>query len=79
MSQINESYLTQLIRDLHQAENELFLSNGGKQYQDDKLIKLIQSKAKQISNIKYNAQKLKEIIDKIKYQIDNPKIKAVGI
>jgi len=82
MNQINESYLDNLIRDLHYAENELFNKQPNQKpdpMQDDKLIKLKQQKAQKISNLKYNAQKLKELIEKIEYQIKNPKIKPVGI
>ena len=75
--QVNETYLTTLIRDLHNAEHELFSPHT--KIEDDKLVKLFQLKAKQISNLKYNAQKLKELIEKIDYQIKNPKIKVVGI
>ena len=74
--QINEAYLTTLIRELHGAEHELFTHT---KMEDDRLVKLFQLKAKQISNLKYNAQKLKELIEKIDYQIQNPKIKVVGI
>jgi len=77
MSQINESFLTNLILSLHNAEHELFGSHT--KMEDDRLVKLFQLKAKQISNLKYNAQKLKELIEKIDYQIQNPKIKVVGI
>jgi hypothetical protein len=82
MNQITESYLANLIKDLHNAENELFAPQNGHAnplMQDDKLTKLKQLKAKQISNIKYNAQRLKELLEKIDYQIKNPKIKPVGI
>lgn len=74
--QVNETYLTTLIRDLHNAEHELFTHT---KMEDDKLVKLFQLKAKQISNLKYNAQKLKELIEKIDYQIKHPKLKVVGI
>jgi hypothetical protein len=82
MNRVNESYLDNLIRDLHFEENELFSKPPNQKadpMQDDKLIKLKQLKARQISNLKYNAQKLKELIEKIDYQIKNPKIKPVGI
>jgi hypothetical protein len=82
MNQLTESYLANLIKDLHNAENELFApqnSHTNPLMQDDKLTKLKQLKAKQISNLKYNAQKLKELLEKIDYQIKNPKIKPVGI
>jgi hypothetical protein len=82
MNQLTESYLANLIKDLHNAENELFApqnNHANPLMQDDKLIKLKQLKAKQISNLKYNAQKLKELLEKIDYQIKNPKIKPVGI
>jgi len=81
MNQLTESYLANLIKDLHNAENELFAPQNHQtiQMQDDKLQKLKQMKAKQISNLKYNAQKLKELLEKIDYQIKNPKIKPVGI
>jgi hypothetical protein len=80
MNRVNETYLDNLIRDLHNEENSFFTPNNQKTaYQDDKLTKLNQLKAKQISNLKYNAQKLKELIEKIDYQIKNPKIKPVGI
>lgn len=82
MNRVNESYLDNLIRDLHFEENELFskpMNQKADPMQDDKLIKLKQLKARQISNLKYNAQKLKELLEKIDYQIKNPKIKPVGI
>jgi hypothetical protein len=80
MNRINETYLDNLIRDLHGEEHAFFSPNSHKtEYPDDKLTKLNQLKVKQISNLKYNAQKLKEIIEKIDHQIKNPKIKAVGI
>lgn len=80
MSQINESYLGNLIRDLHNAEHELFNPNSHQsKAEDDKLVKLYQQKAKQISILKYQSQKLKELLEKIDYQIKNPKIKPVGI
>ena len=80
MNRINESYLDNLIRDLHNEENSFFTPTNQKSaLQDEKLIKLNQLKAKQISNLKYNAQKLKELIEKIDYQIKNPKIKQVGV
>jgi hypothetical protein len=81
MNQLTESYLANLIKDLHNAENDFFApqNNNNPLMQDDKLIKLKQLKAKQISNLKYNAQKLKELLEKIDYQIKNPKIKPVGI
>ena len=77
MTQINEHYLANLIRDLHNAEHELF--NRPTKIEDEKLIKLNQMKAKQISNLKYNAQKLIELLEKIDYQVRNPKLKVVGI
>lgn len=73
---MNESYLTNLVRDLHNAEHELFSKN---KVEDDKLVKLYQLKAKQLSNLKYNAQKLLELLERIEYQIRNPKLKVVGI
>jgi len=76
MAHLNESYLTNLIRDLHNAEHELFSKS---KVDDDKLVKLYQLKAKQLSNLKYNAQKLLELLEKIDYQQKNPKIKVVGI
>lgn len=80
MAQLNQNYLDNLIKDLHRAEDEIFSpNNNSNKYNDDKLVKLNQLKAKQISTIKYNAQKLKEIMEKIEYQINNPKIKVVGI
>jgi hypothetical protein len=80
MTQINETYLTNLIRDLHNAEHELFNPHSHHtKIDDEKLVKLNQLKAKQISNLKYNAQKLVELMEKIDYQIRNPKIKPVGI
>jgi hypothetical protein len=75
--QINEAYLTTLIRELHGAEHELFGSHT--KIEDEKLVKMFQLKAKQISQLKYSAQKLRELIEKIDYQIQNPKIKVVGI
>jgi len=77
MAQMNESYLTNLIRDLHNAEHELFSQQ--KRVEDEKLVKLNQLKAKQISNLKYNAQRLLELLEKIDYQVRNPKLKVVGI
>jgi len=77
MSHVNESYLNNLIRDLHTAENELF--NPMHKTEDEKLVKLFQLKARQISHLKYNAQKLAELLERIKYQKENPKIKVVGI
>jgi len=77
MAQMNESYLTNLIRDLHNAEHELFSQQ--KRVEDEKLVKLSQLKAKQISNLKYNAQKLLELLEKIDYQVRNPKLKVVGV
>lgn len=74
---VNESYLTNLIRDLHNAEHELF--NPTHKTDDEKLVKLFQMKARQISNLKYTAQKLVELLEKIDYQIRNPKLKVVGI
>jgi len=81
MNRVNESYLTNLIKDLHHEENECFTPNPFSKTQmvDDKLNKLQEQKARQISNLKYQAQKLKQLIEKIDYQIKNPKIKAVGI
>lgn len=80
MAQLNQNYLDNLIKELHRAEDAIFSpNNNSNKYNDDKLVKLNQLKAKQISTIKYNAQKLKEIMEKIEYQINNPKIKAVGI
>jgi hypothetical protein len=77
MTQVNEAYLGNLIRDLHNAEHELFSQQ--KRVEDEKLVKLNQLKAKQISNLKYNAQKLMELLEKIDYQVRNPKLKVVGI
>lgn len=77
MTQINESYLTNLIRDLHNAEHELFSQQ--KRVEDEKLVKLNQMKAQKLSNLKYNAQKLLELLEKIDYQVRNPKLKVVGI
>jgi len=82
MNQLTESYLANLIKDLHNAENDFFNpqnNHANPLMQDDKLQKLKQLKSKQISNLKYNAQKLKELLEKIDYQIKNPKIKPVGI
>ena len=77
MSHVNQSYLTNLIRDLHNAEHELF--NPTHKTEDEKLVKLYQQKARQISSLKFNVQKLVELIEKIDYQKENPKIKVVGI
>jgi len=77
MSHVNQSYLTNLIRDLHNAEHELF--NPSHKTEDEKLVKLFQQKARQISSLKFNVQKLVELMEKIQYQKDNPKIKVVGI
>jgi hypothetical protein len=77
MSHVNQSYLTNLIRDLHNAEHELF--NPTHKTEDEKLVKLFQQKARQISSLKFNVQKLVELIEKIDYQKENPKIKVVGI
>jgi len=77
MSHVNQIYLTNLIRDLHNAEHELF--NPTHKTDDEKLVKLFQQKARQISSLKYNVQKLVELIEKIDYQKENPKIKVVGI
>jgi len=77
MSHVNQLYLTNLIRDLHNAEHELF--NPTHKTDDEKLVKLFQQKARQISSLKYNVQKLVELIEKIDYQKENPKIKVVGI
>lgn len=77
MSHVNQSYLTNLIRDLHNAEHELF--NPTHKTEDEKLVKLYQQKARQISSLKFNVQKLVELMEKINYQKENPKIKVVGI
>jgi hypothetical protein len=77
MSHVNQSYLTNLIKDLHNAEHELF--NPTHKTDDEKLVKLFQQKARQISSLKFNVQKLVELIEKINYQKENPKIKVVGI
>lgn len=77
MSHVNQSYLTNLIRDLHNAEHELF--NPTHKTEDEKLVKLFQQKARQISSLKFNVQKLVELIEKIDYQKENPKLKVVGI
>jgi hypothetical protein len=77
MSHVNQSYLTNLIRDLHNAEHELF--NPNHKTDDEKLVKLLQQKARQISSLKFNVQKLVELLEKIEYQKENPKIKVVGI
>jgi len=77
MTHVNQSYLTNLIRDLHNAEHELF--NPTHKTDDEKLVKLFQQKARQISSLKFNVQKLVELIEKIQYQKENPKIKIVGI
>lgn len=77
MSHVNQSYLTNLIRDLHNAEHDLF--NPTHKTEDEKLVKLFQQKARQISSLKYNVQKLVELMEKIQYQKENPKIKVVGI
>ena len=77
MSHVNQSYLTNLIKDLHNAEHELF--NPTHKTEDEKLVKLFQQKARQISSLKFNVQKLVELMEKINYQKENPKIKVVGI
>lgn len=77
MSHVNQSYLTNLIKDLHNAEHELF--NPTHKTEDEKLVKLFQQKARQISSLKFNVQKLVELMEKINYQKENPKLKVVGI
>lgn len=77
MSHVNQSYLTNLIKDLHNAEHELF--NPVHKTEDEKLVKLFQQKARQISSLKFNVQKLVELLEKIQYQKENPKLKVVGI
>jgi len=77
MSHVNQSYLLNLIKDLHNAEHELF--NPTHKTEDEKLVKLFQQKARQISSLKFNVQKLVELIEKIDYQKENPKLKVVGI
>lgn len=77
MSHVNQSYLTNLIRDLHNTEHELF--NPTHKTEDEKLVKLFQQKARQISSLKFNVQKLVELMEKIEYQKQNPKLKVVGI
>jgi len=77
MSHVNQSYLSNLIKDLHNAEHELF--NPTHKTEDEKLVKLYQLKARQISSLKFNVQKLVELMERIQYQKENPKIKVVGI
>lgn len=77
MSHVNQSYLTNLIKDLHNAEHDLF--NPTHKTEDEKLVKLFQQKARQISSLKFNVQKLVELMEKIQYQKENPKLKVVGI
>ncbi len=77
MSHVNQSYLSNLIKDLHNAEHELF--NPTHKTEDEKLVKLFQQKARQISSLKFNVQKLVELMERIQYQKENPKIKVVGI
>jgi hypothetical protein len=80
MNRVSESYLANLINDLHAEENALFNPQQNKQLNnDDKLDKMMKQKAKLLSNIKYAAQTLKTHLEKIDYQEKNPKIKAVGI
>lgn len=73
---INEGYLSTLMRDLHNAEHDLFTHT---KMDDDRLVKLYQLKMKQISHLKYSVQKLKELLEKIDYQVKHPKLKVVGI
>jgi len=77
MSHVNQSYLLNLIKDLHNAEHELF--NPTHKTEDEKLVKLFQQKARQISSLKFNVQKLVELMERINYQKENPKLKVVGI
>jgi hypothetical protein len=84
MSRVNDSYLTNLITDLGTEETDCFKTINKQGFnqnkvKDDKLERMIERQAKLLSQLKYNANALKSHLEKMKYHIENPKIKVVGI